>query len=204
MKKFLLLTTIFCVLLCSCSSPSNDVNDQTTPSDTTTVALVTTVTEDTSITETTAPEPFESSVYNVLKEYFKAATKTSQAQAVVVTSSYDLLDVYRYIMSDDAEWYMCLRYKNVDGSAYNDYLNNTYTPDFFGHGLDGGDNYLIAVMIRSASSSDRYAVSATADNAIHVKIEAAPSSESPTDDGGYFIYLVPMEGVYQGQELIIN
>ena len=204
MKKLLLSVTVLCFILCSCSSPSNDVNDQTTPSDTTTVALVTTVTEDTSITETTAPEPFESSVYDVLAEYFSHYMPYGYS-AVVVTSAYDLLDVYRYIMSDDARRWTSMHEEIVEGSAYNDYLNNTYTPDFFGAYGKNHDNYLIAVMIKSNNASDRYSITATADgNAINVNVELTQPYPLPRDDGGLFIYLVPMEGVYQGQELIIN
>ena len=93
----------------------------------------------------------------------------------------------------------------VEGSAYNDYLNNTYTPDFFGAYGKNYDNYLIAVMIKSNNASDRYSITTAADgNAINVNVELTQPYPLPRDDGGLFIYLVPMEGVYQGQELIIN
>ena len=194
MKRLFLVLVIVCLLLCSCSSPIDNDElitplDDTTPTDTTPVEVL----------------PADTSVYVALNEFFESGFNAGKAQAVVVTNAYELLDVYRYMMSEDARNWISLRYENVEGSAYNDYLNNTYTPDFFGHGIEGGENYLVAVMIKAPSSSNRHSASAAVKGEmICVNIENAPPHYIPTDDGGYFIYLVPIEGKYEGQSVTVN
>ncbi len=194
MRRLFFLLVIFCLLLCACNSPIDNDElitppDDTTPTDTTPVEVL----------------PADTSVYVALNEFFESGFNAGKAQVVVVTNAYELLDVYRYMMSEDARHWISLRYENVEGSAYNDYLNNAYTPDFFGHGIEGGENYLVAVMIKAPSSSSRYSVSAVAEgDTISISIENAPPHYIPTDDGGYFIYLVPIEGKYEGQSVTVN
>ncbi len=194
MRRLFLMLVIGCLLLCSCSSPIDNDElitplDDTTPTDTTPVEAL----------------PADTSVYGVLNEFFESGFNAGKAQAVIVKNAYELLDIYRYIMSEDARHWISLRYENVENSAYNDYLNNTYTPDFFGHGIEGGENYLVAVMIKASSSSSRYSVSAVAEgDTVSISIENAPPHYIPTDDGGYFIYLVPIEGKYEGQPLTVT
>lgn len=204
MKRVLLLTTILCLLLCSCNSPVGDGGEPIAPPDDTTPA-VTTPTPGETTPVSVETDPVEPSVYDVLNDFFGTDWSTVRYGAIAVTNAHDLLDVYRYIMSEDAKNWICLRYKFVEGSAYNDYLNNTYTPDYFGFPITGGDNYLIAVMIQTPSSGARFSITAEAgDVTIYVNVEDAPNNGiPPTDDGGYFIYLVPIEGKYEGQSLTI-
>ena len=208
MKRLFLIVIALCLLLSSCNSPVNDGGELTTPSDTITPEITTsadaaatatdTIAADTTVAET---EPEALSVYDTLNEFFKYYTPI-KVGTMVITNAHDLLDVYRYIMSEDARHWICLRYEFVEGSAYNDYLNNTYTPDFFGYGIEGGENYLVAVMIRTPSSSDRVSLTVTVDSeTVHVDITNAPPYHIPYDDGGFFIYLLPVEGKYEGQEL---
>lgn len=205
MKRIFFAIIALCILLCSCNSPVDDDDELTTPPNDTTPAVTTSATEETPPVSVET-DPVEPSVYDVLNDFFGTDWSTVRYGAIAVTNAHDLLDVYRYIMSEDAKNWICLRYKFVEGSAYNDYLNNTYTPDYFGFPITGGDNYLIAVMIQTPSSGARFSITAEAgDGTIHVNVEDAPNNGiPPTDDGGYFIYLVPMEGKYEGQELIIS
>lgn len=203
MKRIFFATIALCILLCSCNSPVDDGDELTTPPNDTTPAVTTSATEETTPVSVET-YPVEPSVYDVLAEYFSHWSPYG-CSAVVVTSAYDLLDVYRYIMSEDAQRWTSMHEEIVEGSAYNDYLNNTYTPDFFGYGGQNYDNYLIAVMIKSNNASDRYSVAATADaDTISISVKLAPSHTILREDGGLFIYLVPMEGKYAGQELIIS
>jgi len=213
MKKLFVIVTVICLLLSSCNSSVSDGGELTTPSDTITPEITTsadtaTTAADTTATDTTAAdttvaeaEPEALSVYDTLNEFFKYYTPI-KVGTMVITNAHDLLDVYRYIMSEDARHWICLRYEFVEGSAYNDYLNNTYTPDFFGYGIEGGENYLVAVMIRTPSSSGRVSLTVTVDSeTVHVDITNAPPYHIPYEDGGFFIYLLPVEGKYEGQEL---
>ena len=208
MKRFFVIVTVMCLLLSSCNSSVSDGGELTTPSDTITPEITTSADAATTATDTTAAdttvdetEPDALSVYDTLNEFFKYYTSI-KVGTMVITNAHDLLDIYRYIMSEDARHWICLRYEFVEGSAYNDYLNNTYTPDFFGYGIEGGENYLVAVMIRTPSSSGRVSLVATVDSeTVHVDITNAPPHPIPTDDGGFFIYLLPIEGKYEGQEL---
>ena len=208
MKRFFVIVTVMCLLLSSCNSSVSDGGELTTPSDTITPEITTSADAATTATDTTAAdttvdetEPDALSVYDTLNEFFKYYTSI-KVGTMVITNAHDLLDIYRYIMSEDARHWICLRYEFVEGSAYNDYLNNTYTPDFFGYGIEGGENYLVAVMIRTPSSSGRVSLTVTVDSeTVHVDITNAPPHPIPTDDGGFFIYLLPIEGKYEGQEL---
>ena len=200
MKRLFVIVTMMCLLLSSCNSSDSDGGELTTPCDNTTPEITTSADSDTTVAEA-EPEPEELSAYDTLNEFFKYYTHI-KAGTMVITNAYDLLDVYRYIMSDDARNWICLRYEFVEGSAYNDYLNNTYTPDFFGYGIDGGENYLVAVMLRTPSSSSRVSLTVTVDSeTVHVDISDAEPYHMPYDDGGFFIYLLPVEGKYEGQEL---
>lgn len=205
MKRIFFAIIALCLLLCSCNSPVGDGGEPIAPPDDTTPA-VTTPTPGETTPVSVETDPVEPSVYDVLNDFFRTDWSTVRYGAIAVTNAHDLLDVYRYIMSEDAKDWICLRYKFVEGSAYNDYLNNTYTPDYFSFPITGGDNYLIAVMIQTPSSGARFSITAEAgDGTIYVNVEDAPNNGiPPTDDGGYFIYLVPMEGKYEGQELIIS
>ena len=197
MKKILIFTIVLCLVLCSCNSFADGGRYLTSPPEDTTPVITTPISEETT--------PAESSVYVVLNEFFESGFNAGKAQAVIVENAYELLDVYRYIMSEDARNWISLRYENVEDSAYNDYLNNTYTPDFFGHGIEGGENYLVAVMIKAPSSSNRHSVTAGSEGEmLCINIENAPPHYIPTDDGGYFIYLVPLEGKYEGQTLTVT
>ena len=204
MKRIFFATIALCILLCSCNSPVDDGDELTTPPDDTTPA-VTTPTPGETTPVSVETDPVEPSVYDVLNDFFGTDWPTVKYGAIAVTNAHDLLDVYRYIMSEDAQRWTSMHEEIVEGSAYNDYLNNTYTPDFFGYGGKNYDNYLIAVMIKSNNASDRYSVAATADaDTIIISVESAPSHTILREDGGLFIYLVPMEGKYAGQELIVS
>ena len=57
-------------------------------------------------------------------------------------------------------------------------------------------------MIKTPNSSGRVSLTVMADSeTVHVDISNAPPHSVPTDDGGFFIYLLPVEGKYEGQEL---
>ena len=211
MKKFVFLSLSLCLLLCSCSIGANDPQGATTPpdaarSDVTTSSTPAAVVPSTSNPAAVVPDPAATSVYDTLKTFFSGGTQTGKrVAAVVVPSAYDLLDVYRYIVSEDARALISLRDETVTGSAYNDYLSNTYTAKFFGPDGRNADNYLIAVAVRCDSSRDRYSVTATADgSAVTVSVQAAEPASTPQDDGGYFIYLVPVSGRYTGQQVIVK
>lgn len=211
MKIFALLSLSLCLLLCSCSIGANDPQGATTPpdaaqSDVTTSPNLASVEPNPASVE---PDPAATSVYDTLKTFFSDSSDGTQTgkrvAAVVVPSAYDLLDVYRYIVSEDAHALISLRDETVTGGAYNDYLSNTYTAKFFGPDGRNADNYLIAVAVRSDSSRDRYSVTATADgSAVTVSVQAAEPASTPQDDGGYFIYLVPVSGRYTGQQVIVK
>ncbi len=214
MKKFALLSLSLCLLLCSCSIGANDPQGATTPpdaaqSDVTTSSTPAAVVPSTSSPAPVVPDPAATSVYDTLKIFFSDSSGGMQTgkrvAAVVVPSAYDLLDVYRYIVSEDAHALISLRDETVTGGAYNDYLSNTYTAKFFGPDGRNADNYLIAVAVRCDSSRDRYSVTATADgSAVTVSVQAAEPASTPQDDGGYFIYLVPVSGRYTGQQVIVK
>ncbi len=204
MKKFVLLSLSLCLLLCSCSIGANDPQGATTPPDAA-QSDVTTSPNPASV----EPDPAATSVYNALKAFFSDSSDGTQTgkrvAAAVVPSAYDLLDVYRYIVSEDAHALISLRDETVAGSAYNDYLSNTYTAKFFGSDGRNEDNYLIAVAVRCDSSRDRHSVTATADgSAVTVSVRAADPASTPQDDGGYFIYLVPVSGRYTVQQVIVK
>lgn len=211
MKIFALLSLSLCLLLCSCSIGANDPQGATTPpdaarSDVTTSSTPAAVVPSTSNPAPGVPDPAATSVYDTLKTFFSGGTQTGKrVAAVVVPSAYDLLDVYRYIVSEDAHALISLRDETVTGSAYNDYLSNTYTAGFFGPDGRNADNYLIAVAVRCDSSRNRYSVTATADgSAVTVSVQAADPAPTPQDDGGYFIYLVSVSGRYTGQQVIVK
>ena len=204
MKKFVLLSLSLCLLLCSCSIGAND--PQARQHRVTTSHNLASVEPDPASVE---PDPAATSVYDTLKAFFSDSSDGTQTgkrvAAVVVPSAYDLLDVYRYIVSEDAHALIRLRDETVAGGAYNDYLSNTYTAKFFGPDGRNEDNYLIAVAVRCDSSRDRYSVTATADgSAVTVSVQAADPAPTPQDDGGYFIYLVPVPGRYTGQQVIVK
>ena len=221
MKIFALLSLSLCLLLCSCSIGANDPQGSTTPPDaaqsdvpstTNPAQVVPSTTNPAQIVPSTSnpapgvPDPAATAVYDTLKNFFSGGTQTGKrVAAVVVPSAYDLLDVYRYIVSEDAHALISLRDETVTGSAYNDYLSNTYTAKFFGPDGRNADNYLIAVAVRSDSSRDRYSVTATADgSAVTVSVQAADPAPTPQDDGGYFIFLVPVPGRYTVQQVIVK
>ena len=137
--------------------------------------------------------PISPTVTQQLSSFFQRYSYFS-AEAIVISDYFELQEVYEYIMSDDSKYYLSLRYN--DSAVYNDYLNGTYSPKFF------RSNYLVAVAIRSPSSSDNFGVSVTPDDTrLRAEAVQTQSDDRPTDDGGYFIYLIPISGSYNNQAI---
>ena len=137
--------------------------------------------------------PISPTVTQQLSSFFQRYSYYS-AEAIVISDYFQLQEVYEYIMSDDSKYYLSLRYN--DSAVYNDYLNGTYSPKFF------RSNYLVAVAIHSPSSSDNFGVSVTPDDTrLRAEAVQTQSDDRPTDDGGYFIYLIPISGSYNNQAI---
>ncbi|MBQ9079508.1 MAG: hypothetical protein IJY27_00370 [Clostridia bacterium] len=143
-----------------------------------------------------APADNSANVADTFISFFQDGQLSCSALAITTTNELDA--VYDFIMSDSAHYWISLRYEG--SGAYDDYLNGTYTPGFF------ESNYLVAVMLRTSNGSDRFKTVLTAaqSDIISISAEQLSTGPSPTADGGYFIYLVPITGEYSGQQIDLN
>lgn len=111
----------------------------------------------------------------------------------IINSYKELTEVYSYV-SDPENWY-CLRYLN--GSAYSDFVAGTYSEDYF------NDAYIIAVLATASCSDWIFDCSATkSDDGVTVSFNGT-LGDSPLEDLGRFVYLVPVNGSYSGEKVVV-
>ncbi len=149
-----------------------------------------------SVTSANSDETAENEVLNVISAFFADTGQEKgdwQTSYVLVLSYADLEDVYGYV-SDTDTWYP---FRYLNGGAYSDFLNNTYSEGCF----EGG--YLIAVLAMGSCSDWIFDCSASKiDDNITVNFNGT-LGDSPLEDMGRFIYLVPVSGAYSGESISI-
>ena len=116
-----------------------------------------------------------------------------RTESFILNSFQELTEVYSYV-SDPENWY-CLRYLN--GSAYSDFVAGTYSEDYF------NDAYIIAVLATASCSDWIFDCSATkSDDGVTVSFNGT-LGDSPLEDLGRFVYLVPVNGSYSGEKVVV-